>query len=447
MCQELNQHLRPMDRPMTSLLIRNGICVLPGRTVKSDVLIENGVIVEVGQVRRSASQVIEAEGLHVLPGIMDSQVHFREPGLTHKEDIESGSKCAALGGVTSFFEMPNTNPSTTTISALQHKIDIAQRRSRVNFGFFIGATDSNLEELIASQSIEHCVGIKIFLGSSTGSLLLNDQKKLREIFLKTKCPIAIHSENEDVLLRRMEIKNSATSAVSHPDWRNVESALSSTKMIVGLARETNRKIHILHISSKEEIEFLTAHKDLVTVEVLPQHLTLFSPDCYERLGNFAQMNPPIRTKDHQDGLWQGVLNEVVDVIGSDHAPHTIEEKERPYPHSPSGMPGVQTMVPIMLNHVNEGRLSLERFVHMASTRPAQIYGKNKGRIGVGADGDLTIVSMNKNHTITNGEQATKSGWTPFAGKVVKGMPVYTIVMGHLVMANGQLLDVSRPKFP
>ena len=430
---------------MTSLLVKNGICVLPGRTVKADIFLENGSIVEVGQVRQTAAQVIDAEGLHVLPGIIDSQVHFREPGLTHKEDLESGSKSAALGGVTSFYEMPNTNPSTTTVLALRHKIEIARRVSRVNFGFFIGATDSNLEELIASQFVEHCVGIKIFLGSSTGSLLLNDRKKLKEIFLRTKSPIAIHSEDEEVLLKRLDIRNSATSAVSHPEWRNVESALSSTKMIVELARETNRKIHILHITSKEEIEFLSAHKDLVTVEVLPQHLTLFSPDCYERLGNYAQMNPPIRTKDHQDGLWRGVLNEVVDVLGSDHAPHTKEEKDRPYPNSPSGMPGVQTMVPIMLNHVNQGRLTLERFVHMASTRPAQIYGKNKGRIGVGADGDLTLVSMSKNHTITNGEQATKSGWTPFAGMAVRGMPVYTIVMGQIVMANGQLIEEGKPR--
>jgi len=424
---------------MTSLLVKNGICVLPGRTVKADVLIKNGVIVEVGQVTGSASETIDAEGLHVLPGIIDSQVHFREPGLTHKEDIESGSKCAALGGVTSFYEMPNTNPSTTTVEALQHKIEIAKRVSKTNFGFFIGATDSNLDELIAAQTVEHCVGIKIFLGSSTGSLLLNDRKKLKEIFLKTKCPIAIHSEDEEVLLSRIEVRNQAKSALSHPDWRNVESALKSTKMIVELARETNRKIHILHITSKEEIEFLAAHKDLVTVEVLPQHLTLFSPDCYERLGTYAQMNPPIRTKDHQDGLWRGVLNEVVDVIGSDHAPHTKEEKDRPYPNSPSGLTGVQTLVPLMLNHVNQGRLSLERFVNMASTRPAQLYGKNKGRIGIGADGDLTLVSMTKNHTITHEEQATKSCWTPFAGMSVMGMPVYTVVMGRVVMKQGRLV--------
>jgi dihydroorotase len=423
---------------MNSLLVKNGVCVLPGRTVKADVLIEAGTIVQVGKIDNSHFPTINAEGLYVLPGIIDSQVHFREPGLTHKEDIESGSRAAALGGVTSFYEMPNTNPSTIKLENLREKIAIANEKSHTNFGFFIGASDSNIDDLIACQSVEGCVGIKIFLGSSTGSLLLNNREKLKEIFCKTKSPIAIHAEDESILQERISIRNAAKSALEHPHWRSVESSLSATKMIVELAKETNRKIHILHITSKDEIDYLAKHKSHVTLELTPQHLTLYSPDCYEDLGTYAQMNPPIREKSHFDGLWAGLQNGVADVIGSDHAPHTRSEKDLGYPKSPSGMPGVQTLVPIMLNHVNEGRLSLERFVDMASTRPAQIYGKNKGRIGLGADGDLTIVSMSQVHTITHSEQASKCGWTPFHGMKVKGVPVYTVVMGKVVMAHGKM---------
>lgn len=423
---------------MSQLIVKNGTCVLPGRTIKADIFIDSGIIVEVGKIAASQYPILDAEGLCVLPGIIDSQVHFREPGLTHKEDIRSGSQAAALGGVTSFYEMPNTNPATIRLDALNEKIAIAKEKSLVNFGFFIGASDNNIDDLIASQAIEGCVGIKIFLGSSTGSLLLNNREKLKEIFYKTKCPIAIHSEDEEILQQRVAIRNSAKDASEHPNWRNVESSLRSTKMIVELAKETNRRIHILHITSKEEMEYLGKHKGHVTVELTPQHLTLSAPQCYEALGTYAQMNPPIREKIHLDALWAGLQNGVADVIGSDHAPHTRSEKDQGYPKSPSGMPGVQTLVPIMLNHVNEGRLSIERFVDMASTRPAQIYGKNKGRIGVGADGDLTIVSMSKIHTLTDAEQMSRCGWTPFHGMTVKGMPVYTIVKGKIVMANGKL---------
>jgi dihydroorotase len=426
---------------MNKLLIKNGTCIINSLQVKKDVLTEDGKILLIKEnIQDPEAKIIDANNQFVLPGIIDSQVHFREPGLTHKEDLETGSKAAALGGVTMFFEMPNTNPATTTKKAIQEKINLAKEKSITNFAFFVGATGENLQDLKEAIQLEHCCGIKIFLGSSTGSLLLYDQEKLLEIFSSIDAPIAVHSENEEMLKARTSIRDKATTAHAHPEWRNEETAFSSTKMIIEIAKKAQRKVHVLHITTQKEIEYLKENKDHCTIECTPQHLTLMAPRCYDELGSYAQMNPPIRTKEHQDALWLGIKNGAVDVLGSDHAPHTKEEKDQGYPRSPSGMPGVQTILPIMLNHVSNGKISLEKLVELLSSQPAKMYHyKTKGQLQQGFDADITIVDMNKEFIIKNEDQASRCAWTPYHGKKIKGCPTHTIVNGKLVMKDGEIL--------
>jgi len=422
------------------LLLKNGEIYLKGKLVRKDILVHQGKIVKVDDnISESALKTMDLTGKQILPGLIDSQVHFRDPGLTHKEDLETGSMAAALGGVCTFFEMPNTTPPTTDEAAILEQVEKAKRVSYVNFGFFMGATQNNLEELKKAKDIEGCCGIKIFLGSSTGSLLLYEREALLDVFKNTKGMISCHSENEDMLQENVAIRDQATTAHDHPKWRSVETALSSTKRLIGLAREAGRKVHVLHITTRDEMIFLAENKDICTVEVLPQHLTLFAPDCYDRLGTYAQMNPPIRTKEHQEGLWEGLKNGTVDVLGSDHAPHTREEKDKGYPHSPSGMPGVQTIVPLMLNHVNEGRLTLSRLMELMAEKPAELWGLNKGKIEEGRDADFTVVDLKGEFTIRNEDQASKCGWTPFNGMKIIGKPTHTIVGGVVVMQDGAII--------
>lgn len=425
------------------LVLKNGQCFINGKLEKVDVGIVGEEIRFVGDLSAqdltSSGECLDCQGLTVLPGIIDTQVHFREPGLVHKEDLESGSKSAALGGITTFFEMPNTTPPTISAEALTHKVQLGMKKSWVDFAFFMGASRENAHELAELEKTPGCCGVKIFLGSSTGPLLLDEEEALMKIFTTTQKTISIHSENEKLLKERTPIKETAKTAHAHADWRNVETALTATQRIVNLARKAKRKIHLLHISTKDEMEFLAKNKDICTVEVLPQHLTLFSPDCYDRLGTYAQMNPPIRTKDHQEGLWNGIQSGVVDIIGSDHAPHTREEKEKGYPHSPSGMPGVQTILPLMLNHVHEKKLSLERLIELMVTNPVKIFQLEKrGTIATGMQANFSIVDLKHQETISSSKMATKSGWTPFDGMKVTGWPMMTIVRGHLVMREGEV---------
>ncbi len=423
---------------MLDLLLTNGRCVVPAAV--QNIGIEAGKITYLGSEAPAAKRVKDLEGLTVLPGVIDSQVHFREPGLTHKEDLESGSKSAVLGGVSTFLEMPNTHPSTTTKERIQEKVQLAREKSYANFGFFVGATGDNNADILAAYDSPGCCGIKIFLGSSTGDLLLYDEKKLRRLFLATqKIPTAVHSENELMLRERVELKKKATSVHAHYEWRDVETALSSTQRILHLARECSKRLHILHISTQEEIEFLKSQKDICTVEVTPQHLS-FNANDYDELGTYLQMNPPIRPVRHQEALWKGLKNGTVDIIGSDHAPHTKAEKEKGYPLSPSGMPGVQTLLPVMLDHVNSGQLTLEHLVKLVCEHPAELYQlKGKGKLEIGYDADITVVDLEREHIFTNEEMATKSGWSPFQGKKVKGMPVQTWIAGKLIMEEGQIL--------
>ncbi|MGE5147708.1 MAG: dihydroorotase, partial [Candidatus Eiseniibacteriota bacterium] len=353
------------------LVIKGGTCLTPAGRVATDVGVSGGRVAALGDLgRAAAAETIDAKGLHVLPGVVDTQVHFREPGLEHKEDLESGTRAAALGGVTAVFEMPNTNPSTTTAEALADKVKRAQGRVWCDIAFFVGATPDNAVELTTLERLPGCCGVKIFMGSSTGSLLVAEDEAVARVLSHGFRRCAVHSEDEARLKERRKLVEGGAPVHQHPEWRDAETALRSTRRLVALAERARRRVHVLHVTTADEIPLLAEHKDLVTVEVTPQHLTLAAPECYDRLGSYAQMNPPIRDARHREGLWRGIADGIVDVIGSDHAPHTREEKAKPYPQSPSGMPGVQTLVPIMLDHVNAGRLTLERFVDLTSTGPA-----------------------------------------------------------------------------
>ncbi len=414
------------------------------RIAEVDVGVVNGKIAEIAtKINTPAKNTMDLTGLHLLPGVIDSQVHFREPGFTHKEDLESGTRGALLGGVTSVFEMPNTVPSTTTRELFLDKLNRAKNRCHTHYAFFIGGCAENAAQLAELEKMPHCSGIKIFMGSSTGSLLVEDDVTLEKILLSGRRRVIVHSEDEYRLRKRKAIAIANKKVSEHHVWRDVETAVSSTKRLLSLAKKTGRPVHVLHVTSADEMEILRLHKNIATVEVLPQHLTLFAPDCYERLGTYAQQNPPIREKHHQDGLWKAIADGTVDVLGSDHAPHTKEEKDRDYPNTPSGMPGVQTLVPLMLNHVNQGRLSLERFVQLISENQRKVFGiKNKGRIEVGYDADFTVIDLKKETTITNKWIASRCGWTPFDGMKVTGWPTMTFLKGLLAMREDQIVQPS-----
>jgi dihydroorotase len=421
------------------LVLKGGTLVNHDGIGPGDIGIRDGRIAALGDLGRAdAAEAVDCTGLHLLPGVIDTQVHFREPGLTHKEDLESGSRSAVMGGVTAVFEMPNTNPTTTTAEALEAKLAAAHGRMHCDHAFFVGGSHDNVGDLPALERLPGCCGVKVFMGSSTGTLLVDDDPGVRAILSVIRRRAAFHSEDEARLNERKGERVTGD-PTSHPVWRDVTTALRCTERLVRIAHETGARIHVLHISTAEEMRFLAGHKDVATAEATPQHLTL-TADEYRRIGTLAQMNPPLRDARHRDGIWWGLNQGVVDVLGSDHAPHTLEEKAKPYPASPSGMPGVQTLVPVMLDHVNAGRLSLERFVDLTSAGPQRIYGiAGKGRVAVGYDADLTVVDLARRETITNDWVAAKSGWTPFDGMAVTGWPVGTVIRGRRVMWEGELV--------
>jgi len=401
----------------------------------------NGRIHQIGQCDSHLYEnVIDLKNLTVLPGVIDSQVHFREPGLTHKEDIESGSRAALLGGVTTYFEMPNTNPATTTQELFEDKIKRSENRAHTNYAYFVGASSENINQLPQLEQLPHCSGIKLFLGSSFGNLLIDQDDIFEQIIKSGKRRLVIHSEDEARLKARKQIAIDSANPQDHPIWRDEESALISTKKSIYLAEKYNRPVHILHVSSSEEMTFLKDHKNIASVEILPQYLVMSGPECYERLGTLAQQNPPIRDKRHLEHLWKALLNGTVDVIGSDHAPHTLEEKNKPYPQSPSGVPGVQTLIPVMLNEVAKKSLPLEKFVELVTENPKRIFGlKNKGRIEVGYDADLTIVDLKRTETIQKSWLASKAGWSPFENTTMTGWPVMSFINGALCMQDAEIL--------
>jgi len=415
------------------LLIRGGSVVNHDGAGARDIGVREGKIAALGSVSPNrAAEVIDARGLTVFPGVIDTQVHFREPGAEHKEDLESGSLAAVMGGVTAVFEMPNTNPTTTDAAALADKLSRARGRMHCDHAFWVGGTHENFEQIAELERLPGAAGIKVFMGSSTGDLLVPDDEGVRRILSRTRRRAAFHSEDEFRLRERLGQRRAGDPS-SHPVWRDTEAALSSTRRLVSIARQTGATIHVLHISTAEEMRFLAGHKNIASVEVTPHHLTLSAGD-YPRLGTLLQMNPPVRDARHREGIWAGVADGTADILGSDHAPHTREEKARPYPDSPSGMPGVQTLVPVMLDHVAHGRLSLMRFMDMTSAGPARLFGiAGKGRIAVGYDADFTIIDLKRSETITDAWSASRCGWTPYAGMRVTGWPVGTIVRGRVVM--------------
>jgi dihydroorotase len=424
------------------LVLAGGTVVNQDGIGQRDIGIRGGRIVALGEVAGDAGERIDCTGLHILPGVIDSQVHFREPGMEHKEDLESGSRAAVMGGVTSVFEMPNTRPPTTSEEALADKVRRATGRMHSDFAFWVGGTHENADELPELERLPAAAGVKVFMGSSTGDLLVDDDAGVETILSKISRRAAFHSEDEPRLRERLGLRVPGDPS-SHPVWRDEEAALKCTQRLVAIAHRTGAQIHILHVSTAEEIEFLTGHKDVASVELTPHHLTLTADD-YATLGTLIQMNPPVRAARHRDRLWAGLADGTADIFGSDHAPHTLEEKAKPYPDSPSGMTGVQTLVPIMLDHVAAGRLSLERFVDMTSAGPVRLFGiVAKGRIAVGYDADFTVVDLKRQETIRNDWIASKPGWTPYDGREVTGWPIGTIIRGRKVMWEGELLAAGN----
>lgn len=425
------------------LILRGGTLVNHDGVGARDVGVRDGRIAAIGDLlQASAGQTIDCHGLHILPGVVDSQVHFREPGLEHKEDLQTGSLAAVLGGVTTLFEMPNTNPLTTSEAALADKLRRATGRMHCDFAFWVGGTRENAADVGELERLPGAAGIKVFMGSSTGDLLVEDDDGVFSILKNTRRRAAFHSEDEFRLRDRLS-ERVAGDPASHPVWRDEVAALQCTERLVRIARQARARIHVLHISTAEEIAFLAGHKDVATCEATPHHLTLAADD-YARLGTLIQMNPPVRAARHRDGVWQGISQGIVDVLGSDHAPHTLEEKAKPYPSSPSGMTGVQTLVPIMLDHVNAGRLTLERLADLTSHGPNRLFGMaRKGRVAVGYDADFTVVDLKREETITNAQAGSRAGWTPYDGKRVTGWPVGTIVRGAQVMWEGELVTPAQ----
>ena len=429
------------------LVLKGGTVVNHDGEGVRDIAISGGRISALGDLRNAKGvEVIEAKGLHILPGVIDSQVHFREPGLEHKEDLETGSRAAVAGGVTAVFEMPNTKPLTTTAETLADKVRRARHRMFCDFAFFVGGTRDNVADIPALERLEGAAGIKVFMGSSTGDLLVDDEPTLDRIIAQLSRRASFHAEDEARLKARMGLRR-AGDASSHPEWRDPEAALIATRRLVALAEKHGKRVHVLHISTAEEMAFLATHKDFASVEVTPHHLTLEGPECYARLGAYVQMNPPVRDARHRAAIWHALATGVVDVLGSDHAPHTREEKDRAYPGTYSGMTGVQTLVAVMLDHVNAGRLTLQRFVDLTSHGPQRLFGiKGKGRIAVGYDADFTVVDLKRRATITNSWIESRCGWTPYDGVTVTGWPAGTIVRGHRVMWDGEILKpaVGQP---
>ena len=423
---------------MLDIIIKNGECYIDGTLKKKDIGILKNKIVKIGDLKDESKEVFDAKGLTVLPGCIDTQVHFREPGSTDAEDLNSGSKAAVMGGITSVFEMPNTNPPTTNFEEFDKKIKIGKGMF-CNHAFYFGATAENYTTLEKLKELKGCCGIKLFAGSSTGNLLVDKEKDIEKVFEHASKVVAVHSEDEEILKIRKKLIEEGN-VLSHPVWRNEEVAMSSTRRIVRIAKRLKKKAHILHVTTKEEVDFLSQNKGDITFEITPQHLTIYAPDCYDNLGTYAQMNPPIRDKSHYDRLWYAVRNNYNDTIGSDHAPHLKTNKDKKYPNSPSGMPGVQTILPVMLDHVNNKKLQLEQLMKLMCENPVKIFGiKNKGFLKENYDADITIVDLNKSIKIQNEDIQSKCGWSPFNGYSFKGSPVVTIVNGKIKMKKGKII--------
>ncbi|QKR98730.1 dihydroorotase [Sphingomonas sp. CL5.1] len=424
------------------LKLTGGTVHTPGGPVAADIGVRGGRIVAIG-ASGDAGRTIDCTGLDILPGVIDTQVHFREPGLEHKEDLATGSVAAVMGGVTGVFEMPNTKPNTDSADAIADKLARAKGRMWCDHAFYVGATNHNARDLAELERLPGTAGVKIFMGASTGDLLVSEDARLAEVLASGHRRVAIHAEDEDRMNARAD-ERVAGDPSSHPVWRDDESAILATRRILALARAARRRIHVLHVTTPAELELLSRHKDIASCEVTPQHLTLAGEDAYPRLGTLAQMNPPIRSAAHRDGLWHWLNQGVPDVIGSDHAPHTLEEKSRPYPASPSGMPGVQTLLPLLLDHASKKRLTLQRVIDLTSAGAQRIFGiAGKGRIAAGYDADFTIVDLQKRWTVDEQWLASRSNWSPFTGMELTGKAIGTIIRGTVAMWEDMLGDAPQ----
>ena len=419
------------------LLVQNAMMVLPNRIVEGDLRVSNGLIKTVapfgGLQPEIGELVIDGTGLHLLPGVIDPHVHFRDPGNPEKEDLESGSRAAAAGGITSFLDMPNTSPNATNRLALEEKIAAAAKKAVTHHGFFIGATTNNVSDLQSVQGMDGICGIKIFMGSSTGNLLVHEQKHLENIFANTEGIIATHAEDEIRLQSRIAEFKHRTDIAAHAECRDIECALIATKRATALAKDHSHRLHIVHLTSGKEADWLSSKKgDLITTEVCTQHLT-FDQDDVEKLGVRALMNPPIRYTEDKEKLWSRLKDGTIDCIVTDHAPHTLEAKSVGFPKAPAGMPGVETSLPRMLTHAKEGKCSISDIVKWMCAGPAKVYGiKNKGSLIEGFDGDLTLVDLENHRIIQDSDTWTRVGWTPYDGMELTGWPMYTIVDGNVV---------------
>jgi dihydroorotase len=423
------------------LLIRGGACVLPWGEEATDVGVRDGRIAAIGATRSdTAETTIDAAGLHVLPGLIDSHVHLRDPGDPAIESLATGTKAAVLGGITAVFDMPNTNPPIADHEQLAWKQGYAEQNAWCDVGLYVAGAKTNIQDLAGLELEGGVCAIKVFAGSSTSALMVEDDEHLEKIMRAGRRRIAFHSEDEYRLQARKPMFHVGMPHRNHMEWRDVECAFLGTRRLMALARKTGRPAHILHVSTAEELEYLRDFRDVATVEVLVNHLTQVAPDCYDRLGGFGVMNPPIRDERHRAASWAAVRNGTVDTIGSDHAPHSRVAKQKPWPECPAGLTGVQTLVPIMLDHVNAGRLSLARLADLMAAGPARVYGLiGKGRLAAGYDADFTLVDMKKTRTIEDSWIASPCGWTPFAGMAVSGWPVATIIRGSAVMREDEVL--------
>lgn len=430
----------------SEILIKQAhICLPTEEILLGDVLLREGKIAEIGDNLTSESaKIIDAQGLTLLPGVIDPQVHFREPGLEYKEDLFTASCACAKGGVTSFLEMPNTRPLTTTQATLDDKLNRAKNKCLVNYGFFMGATAENLPDL---RNANPACGIKIFMGSSHGALLVSTESEIEPIFAEGSRLIAVHAEDQArIVMRKKEFADRFSEPAIHSIIQDEEAALNATKLAVKLSNKYQRRLHILHLSTGIEAEYLREHKSpWITTEVTPQHL-LLNTTAYEKIGTLAQMNPPLRSPENNDILWKALLDGVIDFIATDHAPHTLAEKAQPYPHSPSGMPGVETSLPLMLTQAQQKRCTIQQVVKWMCSAPAKGYNiLNKGEITVGYDADLVLVDLENYRPVLRENLATKCGWSPFEGWILTGWPIYTIVNGEIALDNGKLNIKTRGK--
>jgi len=425
------------------LLIRGGTAMLPWGEAITDIGVKDGRIAALGATG-TADEIIDAAGLHVLPGLIDPHVHLRDPGDPAIESIPTGTRGAVLGGLTAVFDMPNTAPAIVDAERVAWKQGYAEQSSWCDIGLYVGGTKTNIDSLAALEVMDGVCAIKIFAGSSTGDLMVEDDVNLERVMRAGRRRIAYHSEDEYRLQERKPLFHSGMPYASHMEWRDEECAFLGTRRLMALARRTGRQAHILHVSTRQEFGLLRDHRDVATVEVLVNHLTQAAPDVYERLGGFGVMNPPIRGREHLEAAWAAVRDGTVDTIGSDHAPHPRAAKLKPWPEVPAGLTGVQTLVPLMLDHVNAGRLSLARLVDLMCAGPARVYGAvGKGRLAAGYDADFTVVDMKRTRTIEDSWIASPCGWTPFAGMRVTGWPVATIVRGAAVMREDEVLGQPR----